>query len=619
MHATDERLRGRLCSNLGRVRSVFEQLGNFSGFLPLDLVDEAIQLLTDNRLNFAAVVACLQHLKIGSLYVHERRQPVAALETLGLRRDSPVCAVQASSEAVSEAIDWTAYRCEPGWSGEMLKSFERLSASCPGFMGKSQMLEFIKCISRLFQPQISQLRRGRDRLRGRRGGHKETLITQLGVSRDTPHRDGDTGEDFQTVPSDLALDSTEEGMRMVSFEMFHRVAMKLGLSVGHRHSRMLWILIGLEKNEEIQQFLPESEVKMGIIRVYLQPLTALGRPFLNQDSVASIVAYKGFINFVLFKRFLRHLEIIIPDKAARTLWDELPKDPMEITDFLPSGLLEGTIKTKYLRLEMDHLGLDPMKGRVVSIECLRKKLPRLLMTGLWPEALRVLLTLSLQVEVSEEKLMRVMKGAERRTNRFGLMRPEEVGWVLGAVAVEGMSFSMLREAMQRMRVKVPEQAVKRMFDLMDINHDLSLSLSELLSGFEVLFGRFMPLLVLQEVGLSIDRMLMVLFLTTVALLAFFGFLGLAFASFESLKSGVSTAVQSMLAVLGALGLQSGASQEAAQVEQKMKQHIEAIMGDKLSRAKEQAEEMQEAYKPQPSPKEGKPLKIDGEKTFRLDS
>lgn len=49
---------------------------------------------------------------------------------------------------------------------------------------------------------------------------------------------------------------------------------------------------------------------------------------------------------------------------------------MDVTDFLPAGLLEGSIRTKYLRLEMDTLGMDPTKGRVVSIDCLRKKLPR---------------------------------------------------------------------------------------------------------------------------------------------------------------------------------------------------------------------------------------------------
>ncbi|KAL8450966.1 hypothetical protein Emag_002968 [Eimeria magna] len=198
---------------------------------------------------------------------------------------------------------------------------------------------------------------------------------------------------------------------------------------------------------------------------------------------------------------------------------------------------------------------------------------------------------------------------ERRTNRFGLTKPEDVGSILSSLSVEGMTFGMLRDVIQKMRIQMPEQDIKRMFDLMDINHDLNLSLGELLSGFEILFGRFMPLLVLQEVGLSLDRMLLVLCLTTIGLLAFFGFLGLAFSSFESLKSGVSTAVQSVLAVLGAVGLQSGASQEAEEVEQRMKQHIESIMGDKLSRAKEQVEELQEAYKPQPLTKEGKPLKL----------
>lgn len=96
--AVDDRQKRRLESNLQRTRSVFHQLGNYSGFLPLDLVDEAIQLLTDNRLNFSGVVGCLQQLKIGSVYVHERGHAVGALEKLGLRKDSAVCDIQASSE-----------------------------------------------------------------------------------------------------------------------------------------------------------------------------------------------------------------------------------------------------------------------------------------------------------------------------------------------------------------------------------------------------------------------------------------------------------------------------------------------------------------------------------------
>ena len=102
---------------------------------------------------------------------------------------------------------------------------------------------------------------------------------------------------------------------MVSFEMFHRVAMKLGLSVGHRHSRMLWIMISFDSYDEIQQFLPERDVKLGITRVYLQPFTSLGRPFLNRDPVSSIVGFKGLVTFVIFRRILRQLDIIISDRV----------------------------------------------------------------------------------------------------------------------------------------------------------------------------------------------------------------------------------------------------------------------------------------------------------------
>lgn len=96
--SADDRQRKRLTSNLQRLRSVFQQLGNYSGFLPLDLVDEAILLLTDNRLNFAGVVGCLHRLNIGSVHVNETGNASVALEKLGLRKDSAVCDIQASSK-----------------------------------------------------------------------------------------------------------------------------------------------------------------------------------------------------------------------------------------------------------------------------------------------------------------------------------------------------------------------------------------------------------------------------------------------------------------------------------------------------------------------------------------
>ena len=133
---------------------------------------------------------------------------------------------------------------------------------------------------------------------------------------------------------------------MVSFEMFHRVAMKLGLSVGHRHSRMLWIMISFDSYDEIQQFLPERDVKLGITRVYLQPFTALGKPFRNRDPVSSIIGFKGLVTFVIFRRILRQLDIVISDRVrakyrvapcrARILEAEgLPKRPGLCAVILP--------------------------------------------------------------------------------------------------------------------------------------------------------------------------------------------------------------------------------------------------------------------------------------------
>lgn len=112
-------------------------------------------------------------------------------------------------EAVSEVFDWTSFRQDPGWTSEMFKAFDKLTESCPGYMGKSQMVEFVKEIHKLFQPQISELRRGRDRQRGRKTGPKEGITQLGGISRDAACR-ATGNEEYSVVPSDLALDAVEE-------------------------------------------------------------------------------------------------------------------------------------------------------------------------------------------------------------------------------------------------------------------------------------------------------------------------------------------------------------------------------------------------------------------------
>lgn len=58
------------------------------------------------------------------------------------------------------------------------------------------------------------------------------------------------------------------------------------------------------------------------------------------------------------------------------MWEELHKDPLDISPFLPTITEKEYSMMKFLRLEMDRTGMDPTKGKVVHIESLRKQLPR---------------------------------------------------------------------------------------------------------------------------------------------------------------------------------------------------------------------------------------------------
>lgn len=55
---------------------------------------------------------------------------------------------------------------------------------------------------------------------------------------------------------------------------------------------------------------------------------------------------------------------------------------MDITDFLPETLLldsddvGGVVQAKFLKLEMDRLGLDPTKGRIISIQTFKSGICR---------------------------------------------------------------------------------------------------------------------------------------------------------------------------------------------------------------------------------------------------
>ncbi|KAH8583638.1 EF hand family [Cryptosporidium sp. chipmunk genotype I] len=267
------------------------------------------------------------------------------------------------------------------------------------------------------------------------------------------------------------------------------------------------------------------------------------------------------------------------------------EDSMEnIESYIKKSKIRNNLKESvHLRILMDPTGMDPMEGVVINIDSVRRLLPKKLMTGLWPEAIKVVLNIGLHLEKPDSAIIEATSKCLEYSNKYGLIRPGDMVSILAALSKEGLSFDLLCELLSNMRIQLPVREVKRMFDLMDLNQDKSLDLQELLDGFEVLFGLFLPQLVHDHVGLSYERQGLIIMATSASLLLFCIFVGIAIKTFEGMRNELSTAVQSVLAIVGAVGLQTGASQDSKEIEERMKERIEDIMGGDIETSMSQIE------------------------------
>lgn len=94
----------------------------------------------------------------------------------------------------------------------------------------------------------------------------------------------------------------------------------------------------------------------------------------------------------------------------------------------------------------------------------------------------------------------------------------------------GMSFAMLKTIIERMQLKIPPTVLRQMYNIMDINHDGSLDLNELINGFHVLFSKLLPLQVIRAVKVAENNQFSTILLSILSLCVFFGFIGIAFSS-----------------------------------------------------------------------------------------
>lgn len=190
----------RLQHNLLRMKLVFDQLSNGSGFLPANLADEAMMLLSDTGVHVCTAIACLQHLGIGgtSLVGTPTKSPISGgsdsppsrrqrligttattggtvppwslmvLPTNGFRQDrlvraSHVLEMLGATPRTNvleldvpllrdqELFDWTIFRADaPLRSGNLAAEFRKQACVFHGFIGKSQIVEFVKDLQRTY-------------------------------------------------------------------------------------------------------------------------------------------------------------------------------------------------------------------------------------------------------------------------------------------------------------------------------------------------------------------------------------------------------------------------------------------------------------------------------------
>lgn len=98
-----------------------------------------------------------------------------------------------------------------------------------------------------------------------------------------------------------------------------------------------------------------------------------GRSLSKEEGLEDAVNFRGCLIFSMFKKFISELGITTSDRGVRCMWDDLPKDPLEI-NYKDSST--GLMTTKFLRLEMDSLGFNPMKGRTIHVNIVRSDLAK---------------------------------------------------------------------------------------------------------------------------------------------------------------------------------------------------------------------------------------------------
>eukprot|EP01054_Gregarina_sp_Poly1_P002448 Gregarina_sp_Poly_1__2447@NODE_165_length_12211_cov_32_860425_g147_i0_p1_GENE_NODE_165_length_12211_cov_32_860425_g147_i0NODE_165_length_12211_cov_32_860425_g147_i0_p1_ORF_typecomplete_len2244_score275_43EFhand_8/PF13833_6/40EFhand_8/PF13833_6/8_2e03EFhand_8/PF13833_6/0_0052EFhand_7/PF13499_6/1_2e02EFhand_7/PF13499_6/0_54EFhand_1/PF00036_32/16EFhand_1/PF00036_32/0_51EFhand_10/PF14788_6/4_6e02EFhand_10/PF14788_6/1_6e03EFhand_10/PF14788_6/0_41SPARC_Ca_bdg/PF10591_9/7_2e02SPARC_Ca_bdg/PF10591_9/1_3 len=604
--------KARFTRNIHRIRRIFDQISQCSAFLPSELADEAVFLLFDYRLSLSGTRACLKYLAVDSPDPLVGK-PLAEAFRFPNPDESTIVSLQDAPDNNMEKLDWTYYRHSTGWSSDIIESYKKLTLSSPGFIGKSQILEFIRLLEAKYFTGDHRF----DRLRWHQA--EEPTKPDFGAGWASSKRAQNKKEsqlnEWQTIVK-----------VMVTPDIFHRVTSNLKICVSRQHSTLFWYLVCYEIGKtEFEAFIPAAQVCGTFTRILFQPITTTGSKYFGA-ALSDIHDFGGCLPSFSLSFLLRAMGLDIQEKHVQNIWADLPKDGLCLRwclgqskmafasdesgsssdeDYMSpskgenkssdrsegnSVLSSTSTQSKdrldqrrgdyLLRIDMDPTGLDPTRGTFVSFKTLRRHLTDMLLTGLPPEGLSIFVRLACNLEVDSERMEAMIDRYKWALNRYGMFKPQALVPMLCTLHVEGVSFQMLRSIVDQMRLRLPERDVKRMFDLMDTNQNRYLELGEILFGFEMLCRVFIPDHIISLLSYDPYSQLRTFLLTLSICLIIFAFLGFTVNAFSGNASdSLGESMQTLLAVVGAIAFRTSTRSNDPELDQQILSKMITIFGD----------------------------------------
>ncbi|EZG60235.1 putative transmembrane protein [Gregarina niphandrodes] len=404
---------------------------------------------------------------------------------------------------------------------------------------------------------------------------------------------------------------TAPGFRVacVTFDMLHKALKDIGYTHSRLQSEIYWLAAcrQISLNDRIEYMLPSSCFTELLMHATMQITLPNGVPWNWTKRTLMAETAIGVMSYNVFRRMVTDIGLEFDGESQLVLWKGLPKSYLDIGHYL--GSVIGHRRASNRRPPGVQLVTPPdipIEHQFVSIPWFYSEFPRVVMRGTWPRAIRHLAQQTLdRIQATKERVRvdrAVVDNAIRNsTNVFdqlGLIKYEKVPEILSNIYAKGMTEIELFECLKDMNLTIPTALVRKMFASMDVNNDRTLDMGEVLGGFEMLFVSLIPDLLSAAVGVTPQNNILSIVRAIGMLLIFFVFIALSASSFgvAGLDSN-SNAMQSILAVAGAITLQASNARDPEDVKRLTMERMRLIMGPRFESMLDQARRLRLNWQP----------------------